>query len=36
LLGFVPVVVFGTPVAPTASCRVVAAPRSCKASRAEC
>ena len=36
LLGFVSVVVFGTPVAPTASCRVVAAPRSCEASRAEC
>ena len=37
LLGFVPVVVFvGTPLAPTAGCRVVAAPRSCETSRAEC
>jgi len=37
LLGFVPVVVFvGTPLAPTAGCRVVAAPRLCEASRAEC
>jgi len=37
LLGFVPVVVVvGTPWAPTAGCRVVAAPRLCKASRAEC